>query len=31
MDLPEARQFTKPNTPAGGEYILPDEWRTIKK
>jgi molybdate transport system substrate-binding protein len=31
MDLPEARQFTKPNTPVGGEYVLPDEWRTMKK
>jgi len=31
MDLPEARQFTKPNTPVGGEYVLPDEWRTVKK
>jgi molybdate transport system substrate-binding protein len=31
MDLPEAKQFTKPNTPVGGEYVLPDEWRTVKK
>jgi molybdate transport system substrate-binding protein len=31
MDLPEALQFTKPNTPVGGEYVLPDEWRTVKK
>jgi len=31
MDLQEARQFTKPNTPVGGEYVLPDEWRTMKK
>jgi len=31
MDLPEARQFTKPNTPVGGEYVLPVEWRTMKK
>ena len=31
MDLPEARQFTKPNTPVGGEYVLPVEWRTIIK
>jgi len=31
MDLQEARQFTKPNTPVGGEYVLPDEWRTVKK
>jgi molybdate transport system substrate-binding protein len=27
MDLQEARQFTRPNTPVGGEYILPQEWR----
>jgi molybdate transport system substrate-binding protein len=27
MDLQEARHFTKPDTPGGGEYILPDEWR----
>jgi len=31
MDLPEALQFTKPNTPVGGEYVLPDEWRTMKR
>ena len=31
MDLKEARHFTKPVTPVGGEYILPDEWRTMKK
>ena len=31
MDLPEARQFTKPNTPVGGEYVLPNGWRTMKK
>jgi molybdate transport system substrate-binding protein len=31
MDLQEARHFTKPDTPVGGEYILPDEWRTMKK
>ena len=31
MDLQAARQFTKPNTPVGGEYVLPDEWRTIRK
>jgi molybdate transport system substrate-binding protein len=31
MDLSEARQFTKPSTPVGGEYVLPNEWRTIKK
>jgi molybdate transport system substrate-binding protein len=28
MDLSEARQFTRPDTPVGGEYILPSEWRT---
>lgn len=28
MDIQEARQFTKPDTPVGGEYILPKEWRT---
>jgi molybdate transport system substrate-binding protein len=27
MDLQEARQFTRPNTPVGGEYILPQAWR----
>jgi len=31
MDLQEARPFTKPDTPVGGEYILPKEWRTIKQ
>lgn len=31
MDLQEARRFTRPDTPVGGEYILPDEWRTTKK
>lgn len=31
MDLHEARHFTRPDTPVGGEYILPDGWRTIKK
>ncbi len=31
MDLQEARHFTRPDTPVGGEYILPDEWRTTKK
>jgi len=28
MDVREARQFTKPDTPVGGEYVLPKEWRT---
>jgi len=31
MDLQEARPFTKPDTPVGGEYSLPEEWRTTKK
>jgi molybdate transport system substrate-binding protein len=31
MDLQEARHFTKPDTPVGGEYFLPDEWRAMKK
>jgi molybdate transport system substrate-binding protein len=31
MDLHEARHFTRPDTPVGGEYILPNEWRTMKK
>jgi len=31
MDLQEARKFSRPATPVGGEYILPNEWRTIKK
>jgi molybdate transport system substrate-binding protein len=30
MDLHEARHFTRPDTPVGGEYILPKEWRTIR-
>jgi molybdate transport system substrate-binding protein len=28
MDLQEARHFTKPDTPVGGEYLLPDGWKT---
>jgi molybdate transport system substrate-binding protein len=31
MDLQEARRFTRPDTMVGGEYSLPDEWRTLKK
>jgi molybdate transport system substrate-binding protein len=31
MDIQEARYFTRPDTPVGGEYMLPNEWRTIKK
>lgn len=27
MDVQETRQFTKPETPVGGEYFLPKEWR----
>ena len=28
MDTQEARRFAKPDTPIGGEYLLPEEWRT---
>jgi molybdate transport system substrate-binding protein len=28
MDIQEALPFTRPDTPIGGEYILPKEWRT---
>ena len=28
MDTQEARRFAKPDTPIGGEYSLPEEWRT---
>jgi len=28
MDLEEARRFTRPDTPVGGQYVLPNEWRT---
>jgi molybdate transport system substrate-binding protein len=31
MDLQEAHQFTRPDTPVGGEYVLPNQWRTIKR
>jgi molybdate transport system substrate-binding protein len=31
MDLEEARRFTRPNTPVGGEYFLPNEWKAMKK
>jgi molybdate transport system substrate-binding protein len=27
IDLQEARYFAKPDTPVGGEYVLPKEWR----
>jgi molybdate transport system substrate-binding protein len=28
MDLQATRRLTKPDTPVGGEYVLPKEWRT---
>lgn len=28
MDVHEARQFTRSDTPVGGEYMLPKEWKT---
>ncbi|MGB9698585.1 MAG: molybdate ABC transporter substrate-binding protein [Thermodesulfobacteriota bacterium] len=31
VDLKEARHFTKPDTPIGGEYSLPTEWRKRKR
>ena len=31
MNTQEARQFTRPDTPVGGEYVLPKEWRTMKQ
>lgn len=31
MDIHEARHFTRPNTPVGGEFVLPNEWRVMKK
>lgn len=27
MSVPEARAHTLPNTPVGGEYVLPEAWR----
>jgi len=30
-DINQARQFTKSDTPVGGEYVLPHEWRTMKR
>jgi molybdate transport system substrate-binding protein len=27
MNIQEARRFTKPDTPVGGEYLLPDGWK----
>jgi molybdate transport system substrate-binding protein len=29
MEAQEARQFTRPDTPVGGAYALPSEWRTM--
>jgi molybdate transport system substrate-binding protein len=31
IDLEEARRFTRPDTPVGGQYFLPNEWRAVKK
>jgi molybdate transport system substrate-binding protein len=31
MEPQEAYRFVRPNTPIGGEYILPNEWRTIDR
>lgn len=31
MDIQEAYQFSRPNTPIGGEYIPSEEWRKIRK
>ena len=31
IDPQEARYLTRPDTPVGGEYVLPQEWRTMKK
>jgi molybdate transport system substrate-binding protein len=31
MELSEARQFTRPDTLIGGEYVLPSEWRVTRK
>jgi molybdate transport system substrate-binding protein len=27
MSVPEARGYTLPNTPVGGEYVLPETWK----
>lgn len=27
MDIKEARRYTRPDTPVGGEYICPKEWK----
>jgi molybdate transport system substrate-binding protein len=31
MSVPEARRYTLPNTPVGGEYNLPESWRRKAK
>jgi molybdate transport system substrate-binding protein len=31
IDLEEAHRFTRPDTPVGGQYFLPNEWRAVKK
>lgn len=31
MDTEEARRFTRPDILIGGEYSLPEEWRSTKK
>jgi molybdate transport system substrate-binding protein len=31
MDPEEARRFTRADTPVGGQYFLPNEWRVVKK
>jgi len=31
MEPQEAYRFVKPGTPIGGEYVLPDEWRDMKR
>ena len=31
IDLKEAQSFAKSDTPVGGEYVLPNGWRTMKK
>jgi molybdate transport system substrate-binding protein len=28
MNVQGARRFTRPDTPVGGEYLLPEEWKT---
>jgi hypothetical protein len=29
MNPQQAFRFTRPNIPIGGEYKLPDEWKTL--